>query len=392
MNLRATTSRLALVLLPAALAACATPPKPRELEAYELLRKNSNLQDASKKAPDLVAAAEKAADRSREEWESNDLEESRRDAIMANIKLKTALTLMEQEQLKAKIQTLSAEQAKAEEEASDLSEKLANETEKLSLLQKYVEARKTAEADKQRLSAQMTSEQKEHERLALQLASEQKIAAAQLALRTADTVDANKFAKAEYSAASDMLAKASAELQQNDYAGAQASAEVAKKNADKATEIAKPLYEQAEQASQNKARDEALARDASGINGTDVRLERRGDLQRLVIAVPELFSKRKPEIATGHDAVIDAIAELIKKYPTYPVQIIGYTDNRGKASELLAISAARAQSVYSALASKGVETRRLMASGLGGDDPRFDNKTAPGRAKNNRIEIVFLYH
>jgi len=398
---RRTAPRIAIGLLPAAavlstFAACATPPKPRELEAYDLMRKSANLQDASKRSPDLVAGAEKLADRSREEWQSNDLEESRRDAIMANIKLKTALALSEQEQLKAKIQTLSAQQAKAEEEASDLSEKLANESEKLALLQKYVEARKTAEADKQRLSAQMTSEQQkaqaDHERLALQLASEQKIAAAQLALRTADTVDASKFAKAEYSAASDMLAKASAELQQNDYAGAQASAEVAKKNADKATEIAKPLYEQAEQASQNKARDEALARDASAISGADVRLERRGDLQRLVIAVPELFSKRKPEIANGHDAVIDAIAQLIKKYPTYPVQIIGYTDNRGKASELLAISAARAQSVYSALASKGVETKRLMASGLGGDDPRFDNKTGPGRAKNNRIEIVFLYH
>ena len=128
---------------------------------------------------------------------------------------------------------------------------------------------------------------------------------------------------------------------------------MAKKNADKATEIAKPLYEQAEQASQNKARDEALARDASAITGADVRLERRGDLQRLVIAVPELFSKRKPDIAPGHDGVIDAIAELLKKYPTYPVQIIGYTDNRGKSSELLAISAARAQSVYSALAAQG---------------------------------------
>jgi len=111
-----------------------------------------------------------------------------------------------------------------------------------------------------------------------------------------------------------------------------------------------------------------------------------------VIAVPAMFTKRKPDIAAGNDGVIGAIAELIKKYPTYPVQIIGYTDNRGKASELLAISAARAQSVYSALAAKGVETKRLMASGLGGDDPRFDNKTAPGRAKNNRIEIVFLYH
>src|SRR5262245_2231659 len=396
MTALATSTRIGALLLTALVAACATPPKPRDLEAYEQLRKGANLTDATKKSPDLVASAEKLAERSREEWQSNDLEESRRDAIMANIKLKTALALMEQEQLRARIQTLSADQAKAEEEAADLTEKLANETEKLSLLQKYIEARKTAEADKQRLSAQMTSEQQkaqaEHERLALQLASEQKIAAAQLALRTADTVDASKFAKAEYSAASDMLAKASAELQQNDYPGAQASAEVAKKNADKATEIAKPLYEQAEQASQNKARDEALQREAAAINGTDVRLERRGDLQRLVIGVPELFSKKKPDIAPGHDGVLDAISELIKKYPTYPVQIIGYTDNRGKSSELIAISAARAQSVYSTLASKGVETKRLMASGLGADDPRFDNKTASGRAKNNRVEIVFLYH
>ena len=397
MNGRAMAPRLACALLPALLvAACATPPKPKELEAYEMLRTGNNLQEANKKSPDLVASAEKLGEKSREEWQSNDLEDSRRDAIMANIKLKTALTLMEQEQLKAKIQTLSADQAKAEEEAADLSEKLANETEKLALLQKYVEARKTAEADKQRLSAQMTSEQQKaqatQERLALQLASEQKIAAAQLSLRTADTVDASKFAKAEYSAASDMLAKASAELKQNDYAGAQASAEVAKKNADKAIEMAKPLYEQAEQTSQNKARDEALARDASAISGADVRLERRGDLQRLVIAVPQMFSKRKPDIAPGQDGVLEAIAALLKKYPTYPVQIIGYTDNRGKASELLAVSAARAQTVYSALAAKGVETKRLMASGLGGDDPRFDNKSASGRAKNNRIEIVFLYH
>ena len=390
-----TTTRIASIaafLMPALLAACATPPKPRELEAYELLRKNSNLTEAAKKSPDLVAGAEKNADKAREEWESNDLDDSRRDAIMANIKLKTALALLDQEQLKTKIQTLSAEQAKAEEEATDLTEKLANEQEKLALLEKYVEARSQAETEKQRLSAEQKTAQAEHERLALQLASEQKIAAAQLALRTADTVDASKFAKAEYSAASDMLAKASAELKQSDYAGAQASAEVAKKNADKATELAKPLYEQAEQTTANKTRDEALARDASAITGADVRLERRGDLQRLVIAVPELFSKRKPDIATGHDGVISAIAELLKKYPTYPVQIIGYTDNRGKSSELLAISAARAQNVYSALAAKGVETKRLMASGLGGDDPRFDNKTAPGRAKNNRIEIVFLYH
>ena len=380
----------------ALIAACATPPKPRELDTYEALRKNANIQEASKKSPSLIAASEKLGERSIEEWQSNDLEESRRDALMAHIKLKTALAVLEQEQLKAKISALSAEQARAQEEYTDLAEKLASETEKLTLVQKNIEVSKTAAADKQRLSQQMTTEvqkaQAEQQRLTLQLASEQKIKAAQLALRTAETVDASKYAKAEYSAANDMLAKADAEMKQNDFAGAQASAEVAKKNADKATEIAKPLYEQAEQTNQNKARDEALSRDAYAISGADVRLERRGDLQRLVIALPGLFSKRQPSIAPGFDTVLTAVAELIKKYPTYPVQIIGYTDNKGKSSELLAISAARAQAVLTALATRGVETRRLMTSGLGADDPRFDNKSVAGRAKNNRVEIVFLYH
>jgi OOP family OmpA-OmpF porin len=74
------------------------------------------------------------------------------------------------------------------------------------------------------------------------------------------------------------------------------------------------------------------------------------------------------------------------------VQVIGHTDSRGKSGELVAISAARAQAVYGALVSRGVEARRLMPSGVGGDEPLEDNHSAAGRAKNNRIEIVFLYH
>lgn len=393
------THLLAAAAATAALAiGCATPPRPRELDGYDSLKRGAgaSVQEAAKRSPDLVATSDKLGAKAAEEWESNDLEESRRDALMAQIKLKTALSMLEQDQLKGKIQSLSNEQAEAEEQYAGLAKDLASETEKVSLLQKYLEARKTAEADKQRLSQQMTTEQQkaqaEQQRLAQQLASEQKIAAAQLALRTADTVDAGKFAKAEYSAASDMLAKAQAELKENDYAGSQASAEVARKNADKATELAKPQYEQAEQTSQNKARDEALSRDASGIAGVSVRIERRGDLQRLVVAVPDLFTKKLTGIAPGKDPLLDAVAGLINKYPSYPVQVIGHTDNKGKAGELLALSAARAQSVFSALISRGVEAKRLLVSGLGSDEPIADNKSTAGRAKNNRVEIVFLYH
>jgi outer membrane protein OmpA-like peptidoglycan-associated protein len=378
--------------------ACATPPKPRELEVFDTLRKNNeaSLPEAAKRSPDLTSEADRRAAAAREEWQSNDLPESRRDALIATIRLKSALALYETDQLKAKIQSLSGQEAQAEEESAGLSKDLASEQEKLALLQKYVDARKTADADKQRLSQEMSSEQQkaqaEQQRLSQQLAAEQKIAAAQLALRTADTVEASKYASAEYTAAGDLMAKAQTELKQNDYTAAQASAEVAKKNADRSAELAKPQYEQAAQSSENKARNEALARDAPAIPGAKVRIDPRGDLQRLVIVLPAMFTKRDPNIAPGHDNVLDAVASLLKKYPTYPVQVIGYTDSHGKSNELIAISAARAQSVYSALAERGVEVKRLMVSGLGGEDPFVDNRSAAGRAKNNRVEIVFMYH
>jgi outer membrane protein OmpA-like peptidoglycan-associated protein len=123
-----------------------------------------------------------------------------------------------------------------------------------------------------------------------------------------------------------------------------------------------------------------------------VRIERRGDLQRLVLAIPDLFGRKGTGLASGHDAVIDSVAGLINKYPSYPVQVVGHTDSKGKSTELVALSAARAQSVFSALISRGVEAKRLLVSGLGGDEPIADNRSSSGRAKNNRVEIVFLYH
>jgi len=392
-----TVGAIALGLLAASLG-CATPPKPRELEALDTLRatNQARLPEVAKRAPDLMAEADRRGAAARDNWQSNDLDESRSNALMAQVKLKTAIALYDQDQLKAQIQTLSGQQAQAEEELTGLTKDLASEQEKVALLTKLVEGQQAAEADKQRLSQQMSSEQQkakaEQERLSQQLASEQKIAAAQLSLRTADTVEAMHYASTDYATAGDLLAKAEAALKQGDFAGAQTAADDAKKSADRAAATAKPLYEKAEESSQNKARNEALARDAPGIPGAKVRIDPRGDLQRLVIVCPEMFLKRDPNIAPGHDPTLDAIANLLKKYPNYPVQVVGYTDNRGKSGELIAISAARAQAVYSALAERGVETKRLMVSGLGGEDPFVDNRSAAGRAKNNRVEIVFLYH
>jgi flagellar motor protein MotB len=47
--------------------------------------------------------------------------------------------------------------------------------------------------------------------------------------------------------------------------------------------------------------------------------------------------------------------------------------------------------VFSALVVRGVDSKRMVVSGQGSAEPVADNRTAAGRDRNNRIEIVFLY-
>ena len=375
------------------LGACATPPKPPILSTYEQLQRDPNIEDARQHFPDLVASAEQFGQKAEKDWQSNDLDESARAATMAEIKLRTALARTTQEQAKAKLQALATDQNKAYDTLGALDKDLMAMNEQLRLLQKNVDA----ESEKKRLTAAMATEQQkaadERQQLSQQLVTEQKRAAAQLALRTADTVDAGKYAPAEYGAATNMMAKAESETKQANWPSAQASLEVARSSAEKAAAIAKPQYEQAEQTTKNKARDEALARDAASLPGVSVRIERRGELQRLVIAVQDLFGRNsQTTLLPGRDDALAPVAALINKYPTYPVQVVGHTDNRGRSGELIALSQARAQSVFSSLVAKGVEARRLMVSGQGPNEPITDNKSTVGRSKNGRIEIIFLYH
>lgn len=364
--------------------ACSTLPKPPELEAFERIKANRNYQAALKRAPELVSASQELFAKSTEEWRSKDLEESRRDALMGSIKLKTALALVEQDQARAKITQVNAELGKSEEEYGRLAKELAGLNEAVALMQKLQEARSSAASEKQRLAAQLGEEQ-------LRAAARDKVAAAELALKTAETVEAASYAKEEYSSASDALARAQTELKGSSWSAAQTSADIAKAKAEHAFATAKPKYEQAQQSSSNKARDEALARDASSLSGITVRIERRGDVQRLILPLRNLFTKRLTTLVFGHEAIMDQVAALLKKYPTYPAMVIGHTDSKGKHDELVALSLARAQSVYAALVSRGIDAKRLSVSGQGPDEKIADNKSASGRAQNNRVEIVFLY-
>ena len=135
-----------MIVVSSLLAGCSTAPKPPELEAFEKIQAQSSpVEKARKRSPELVADSDQLLAKARKEWQSKDLEESRRDALMGSIKLKTALALAEQDQLKARIQTLSGQQAQAEEEYAGLSKDLTSENEKLALLTKYLKSAKFVE-------------------------------------------------------------------------------------------------------------------------------------------------------------------------------------------------------------------------------------------------------
>lgn len=372
---------------------CATPPKPAELTSFERLRADSSAKAAVRRAPDLVRGADTWLTRALKEWEDNDLEEARNSAIMGQIKLKHAIAVSEQASAKARIAEADRELERASADKERLAKDLAAVNELVTTLRKLQEQQAQFSMTEQKAlqERQALAEQLEKERIKASAAD--RISDAELALKSADSVKASVHATAQHASASDMFARAQQEFQQGSFAAAQTSAELARKKAEEAAQVAKPLFTQEAQGAESRAQSEALARDAAALTGVAVRREARGSLQRLVVplSASALFNRREPSLSPGKEASLDPIATLIKKYPTYPVQVVGYTDTRGKMGELLALSLARAQSVFSALVYRGVDAKRMVVSGQGGADPIADNRTAAGRARNNRIEIVFLY-
>jgi outer membrane protein OmpA-like peptidoglycan-associated protein len=377
------TRKLILLVATLGLAlGCATPPKPPELDAFEKLRADPSAATAAKKSPDLVSNADRWLARAQEEWKSNDLDEAVNSSLMGQIKLKQAMAMAEQDRAKARSAAADAELERAKDEDARLEKDLASLNEQLGLLKRL-----------QAQTVELGAEKKQLEVERQKGIAAEKIGDAELALKTADTINASKHAKPQYTAAVDLLARAQQEVQQGNFPAAQISADMAKKKADEAAEAAKPLYQEEAKSAESRAQAEALARDAAAIPGIMVRRDVRGSLQRLVLPIPAelLFFRRETTIGAGKGGVLDQVAALIKKYSTFPVQVMGYTDSRGRSGELLALSQARAQSVYAALITRGVDTRRVNFSGQGSAEPISDNRTVPGRAQNNRVEVVFVY-
>ena len=146
-----------LLLAAVLVGGCATPPKPNELEAFEKIKQSPNYQAAQRRAPDMVAESERLFGKANEEWQSNDLDLSRRDALMGSIKLKTALALVEYDQSKARSEKAQQELRVVDDEFSRVNKDLIQTQEQIALLQKLKETSSQAAMQQEKMQREMAT-------------------------------------------------------------------------------------------------------------------------------------------------------------------------------------------------------------------------------------------
>jgi flagellar motor protein MotB len=87
---------------------------------------------------------------------------------------------------------------------------------------------------------------------------------------------------------------------------------------------------------------------------------------------------------------LDELVDLMLTWPNLKFDIQGHTDNIGSIEYNQSLSDRRAQAVYEALISRGIEERRLRYRGFGMSKPIAPNDTEDGRSRNRRTEFIII--
>jgi OOP family OmpA-OmpF porin len=87
---------------------------------------------------------------------------------------------------------------------------------------------------------------------------------------------------------------------------------------------------------------------------------------------------------------LEAIARILKNYPTANFIIEGHTDSTGSDKSNQKLSEDRANAVKDAVIGNGVTASKISTIGYGESTPMASNKTAAGRAQNRRTEVKLV--
>lgn len=102
------------------------------------------------------------------------------------------------------------------------------------------------------------------------------------------------------------------------------------------------------------------------------------------------FDYRTSKIAPEAYEELDRLATIAKLSPNCEIIIRGYTDNVGSYKYNENLSRSRAKIVEEYLVDKGVSPEKIIAVGMGENNPILANDTPEGRAVNRRVEIELV--
>lgn len=102
------------------------------------------------------------------------------------------------------------------------------------------------------------------------------------------------------------------------------------------------------------------------------------------------FDTGKARLSKKSRIILTRVAQILKKYDQYTIEVQGHTDNVGSTNINLRLSKQRAEAVKWWVAHKGIRKRRMTTVGHAFLFPVADNDTPEGRRKNRRVELILI--
>jgi len=398
---------LASLLVGSWLAGCGAAIRPAELiKADGLLQNRDVAAQATRSATEVYKESRAHYKKAVEAYVDGDLEKSAQFATLATLRFETAreMTLRmeaEDRQTQAETRRVAAEKMQKNDKArlADLNKRIIR-MEKIIALQadasRFKKAKeeelKRREAEKKAAEEKLAAERKAAEenlaKMKIQQTAQAALAKAASKIQAAEALDANKHDSKNLDAAKIGLQKARYDFEQGKFQDVPASAEVAYKKAEEAIATAQAKFAEENKKIALLKERESLFKEATIIQGVNARQEARG----VVFTLYDMFPSNKTTVVPEQAYLLDKIAKLTKKYPGYPILVEAYTDSRGREVDNLALSQGRAQSVLAYFVEQHkLGFNRIRSSGYGEANPVADNSNSAGRAKNRRVEMIFLF-
>lgn len=127
--------------------------------------------------------------------------------------------------------------------------------------------------------------------------------------------------------------------------------------------------------------------DLTNGSGPAAEVERVGEGLVMRLKADRVFSGSSDQILPEGRQALDRLSVILNGFSGGDVIIVGHTDSAGDAAANMSRSYRQAEAAKAHLVMRGVASGRIRIEGRGSTEPVANNREAPGRERNRRIEI-----